>query len=190
VSRVLASCVALLTVCAVLLTAPAVHAADSDEQPAARENSTRVALVGSGQMMFDLDIWGAGALVTFGREGDTAGGFGTLRYVEARTLGGLVVREGSLIGTAEWHWGGGWRAGLGGGYTYFAIVRATTGEALHSFGPLLVGLVGYDFGLKPNFYILGTLEGQLQGFGVFGASLDNGGGAFLWGPTLQAGVRF
>ena len=191
-SRALVAYANLLTVCTGLLTAPAVRAADAadgDEPPAARENSIRVGLVGAWQKMFDLDIWGAGALVTFGREGDRAGGFGTLRFVEARTLGGLVVREGTLIGTAEWYWGGGWRAGLGGGCAYFALVRATTGEALQSFGPLLVGLVGYDFGLKPNFYVLGTLEAQIQGGGLWGSG-QSYGGAFVLGPTLQTGVRF
>jgi hypothetical protein len=157
----------------------------------ARENSARVAAVGAYQGLFDLSIWGAGAAGSFGREGDRAGGFGTVRYLEARTLGGLVVREASLAGTAEWHWGHGWRAGVGGGFAVFSIVRATTGQALLSLGPVHVGLFGYDFGNKPNVYVLGTFEVQLQGLGLWSSSTNNGyGGGLVIGPTLQVGARF
>jgi hypothetical protein len=153
------------------------------------ENSARLAFAGAYQSLFDLSIWGAGLAGTLGREGDRAGGFGTIRYLEARTLGGLVVREASLTGMAEWHWGRGWRAGVGGGFAYFEIVRATTGQAMQSYGPLSVGSLGYDFGRKPNVYVMGTFEVQLQGVGLWSLSNNYTGGGFVLGPALQVGIR-
>jgi hypothetical protein len=44
---------------------------------------------------------------------------------------------------------------------------------------MVLGRLGYDFGDAPNLFLLGDLEGQLQA-----------SGAFVWGPTLQAGLRF
>ena len=101
------------------------------------------------------------------------------RFIDMRTADGLIALEGTLSVTFEGSVGPGFRLGAGLGGTYLTLERATGGSPLQSLGPMVLGRLGYDFGDAPNLFLLGDLEGQLQA-----------SGAFVWGPTLQAGLRF
>jgi hypothetical protein len=88
------------------------------------------------------------------------------------------VFEWGVTGTVEWRVDN-VRMGLGGGWTYFGVQRKTDGSFLQSVGPVALLRAGYDFGERPGLFMLADCQVQLQA-----------GGAVVWGPTAQLGVRF
>jgi hypothetical protein len=144
-----------------------------------RRVTARLGIVGATQGLYDLRLDGAGLALSLGSEGHTYGTFVDLRFLDLRTLDGLVALEGSATWTLEGRFAGGWRAGGGAGISLLNVDRVTSQGSLLSLGPMLLGRVGYDFGEKPNVYLLLDVEGQWQA-----------SGAAVWGPSVQAGLRF
>jgi pectate lyase len=171
--------------------APAPAPAPAPSAPAEQAGGlvARIGVLGAYRSLYDLSIFGGGVALSLGGEGRHAGGHFGVYFVDARTAGGLAVLEGGVRGTAEWRLGGGWRWGVGGGITAFGVRRATNGNFIESNGLDGILRVGYDFGAaapgaqaperdRVGAYVLGDLDTLFLA------------GAFVWGPTLQLGLRF
>ncbi len=139
----------------------------------------RLSVVGTYRGLWGLSLAGGGVELSIGGETKSFTVFVNGRFIDMRTADGLVALEGTLSVTFEESVGAGFRLGAGLGGTYLTVERATSGSPLQSLGPMVLGRLWYDFGDAPNLFLLGDLEGQLQA-----------SGAFVWGPTLQAGLRF
>jgi hypothetical protein len=153
---------------------------DADETPPQtwRALVLRVGAIGAYRGLYDLSILGGGLAASLGGESQSIGGHANMYILKAQSAAGLQVVEWGLSGTVEWRVDN-VRLGLGGGWTYFGVQRATDGSFLQSFGPMGLLRVGYDFGEKSGLYVLGDGQAQLQA-----------GGAIVWGPTVQLGYRF
>jgi hypothetical protein len=196
VSRVVAAAAAVFAVGALVArearadeppsSTPAPEAAAGEGGDATTESSPaswrsvvlRVGTIGAYRGLFDLRILGGGLAVSIGGESQTIGGHANMYLLKAQSAAGLQVVEWGLSGTAEWRVDN-VRLGLGGGWTYFGVQRATDGSFLQSFGPMALLRAGYDFGERSGLYVLGDCQVQLQA-----------GAAVVWGPTVQLGYRF
>lgn len=139
----------------------------------------RLGIAGAYRRLYDLDILGMGPEVSLGVETRSLMVLWNMRFIDARTADGLVVLETTLDATVEGKLAEGWHAGVGVGGTYLSVLRATSGGPLQSAGPMVLGRVTWDLDPRPNVYLAAELEGQLQA-----------SGAFPWGPTVEAGLRF
>ena len=127
----------------------------------------------------DLSLLGEGVSLSLGSETDRLAFMVNLHFIDARTLGGLTVLEAGGSLTLEGRLGPRWRVGGGVGVTYLDVQRVTSNQSLQSMGPTLLARVAYDFGERPNLYVLADVEVQWQASGTI-----------PWGPTLQVGLRF
>jgi hypothetical protein len=153
------------------------------EEVAVAKNTTefvgRLGIVGAYRRLYDLDILGMGPQLSLGFERDGATVLFNLRFIDARTGAGLVVYETTGDFSVEGKLAEGWRAGVGIGTTFLSVTRATSGGPLQSLGPMFLGRITWDVGPLPNVYVGAELEVQWQA-----------SGAFPWGPTVEAGLRF
>jgi hypothetical protein len=143
-----------------------------------RHAVVRVGALGAYRGLYDLSILGGGLALSIGGEGSSLGGHANLHFLDGRSTAGLQVFEWGVTGTIEWRVDS-VRMGLGGGWTYFGVQRKTDGSYLQSFGPVALLRAGYEFGDRSAPFILIDCQVQLQG-----------GGALVWGPTAQLGVKF
>ena len=139
----------------------------------------RLGAVASYRGLYDLSILGGGLALSLGPETDRGALMFNLRFIDARTLGGLDVLAAGGSVTLEWRLSSSWRVGGGVGAEYLDVHRATSPRDLQSMGPMVLARVAWDLGDRPNLYVLADFEAQLQATG-----------AIPWGPTLQVGLRF
>ena len=177
--------VALSTALAVVLAAPLVRADEpaqatwQDPNDRRAKVVARLGAVASYRGLYDLSLYGGGLALAVGGELPHFAVLLNARFIDARSGGGLVSLEGNLAASLEARLDPGFRIGGGFGGTYLRVNRATDGGALESWGPMIFARVGYDFGDRPNVFVLLDLEGQVQATN-----------ATPWGPTLQVGLRF
>jgi len=163
---------------------PRLEPEQTSDQPAPASSSRplagRLAALASYRKLDDLSVLGGGIGLSLGTELEHYAFMFNGRFIDARTPDGLVVLEGGVNGTFEWRFGRGWSAGGGVGFEAIRVHRVTIGTGdLFSLGPMALARVAYDFGEKPNVYVLVDFEAQWQ---------DDG--AVPWGPTLYVGLRF
>ena len=140
----------------------------------------RLAALASYRKLYDLSMLGGGIGLSLGPQSAPGAFMFNMRFIDARTPDGLVVLEGGVNGTFEWRFGRSWSVGGGAGFEAIRVHRVTIGTGdLFSLGPMVLARVAYDFGEKPNVYVLVDFEAQWQA-----------DGAVPWGPTLQVGLRF
>jgi hypothetical protein len=156
----------------------------TSDQPAPASSSRplagRLAALASYRRLYDLSMLGGGIGLSLGPDVGPGAIMFNMRFIDARTPDGLVVLEGGVSAAFEWHLGRGWSAGGGVGFEAMRVHRVTIGTGdLFSLGPMALARVAYDFGDRPNVYVLVDLEAQWQA-----------DGAVPWGPTLQVGLRF
>jgi hypothetical protein len=151
--------------------------ATGSTQSSRRSLVVRAGALGAYRGLYDLSILGGGLALSIGGEGPSVGGHANLHFIDGRSTAGLSVFEWGVTGTVEWRIDS-VRMGLGGGWTYFGVQRKTDGSMLQSVGPVALLRAGYDLG-EPGLFVLADCQVQLQG-----------GGALVWGPTVQLGVKF
>jgi hypothetical protein len=65
----------------------------------------------------------------------------------------------------------------------------TDADVMHSLAPKLFAQIVYDFGARPNAYVLAEIEGQAP-LTSDGWPWTPGAAPWPWGPTVEAGLRF
>ena len=153
--------------------APTVDRADAEPS----HTVTRLAAVGLYRNVYDVDLAGGGASLSYGGDYPVSGAF-EMRVAGGRSLHGLGFADVTGMGTFQAKVGGGLRLGLGAGLDVLAIGRATSGNLMGGLGLAGLARAGYDFGAGRGLFVdvdcafMFTLE------------------AVVWGPDLQLGYRF